>query len=71
MISVNPNQAADAVVKQIQAAGGKAMANYANVCNTDEILKPGVKMFRKFLQSFLKKKNTDIKIYRNPFQSQR
>ena len=34
-------------MKEIVAGGGKALANYANVCNTDEILKPVLDEFGK------------------------
>jgi len=39
--------AADEVVAQIKAAGGNAMANYANVCNTDDVLGPVMEEYGK------------------------
>lgn len=39
--------AADAVVKEIESMGGTAMANYANVCDTEAIVAPTIEKFGK------------------------
>ena len=39
--------AADAVVAEIKAAGGKAVANYASVADTDAVLDPVLDEFGK------------------------